>query len=126
MSIQSQDKKATFTLVGILVLWVSVAFIFLDYGLYDTVIGGLGMAIFLPLIYLLKRKSSYLSSLVQNYAKQEGRKDLNMIAVQAAYGRYRLALVTFKLELKNDPENKTLQEIVSLMEDFENGNKFFT
>jgi hypothetical protein len=114
------------TLAVILVLWISVAFFFLGYGLYDTVIGGLGMAIFLPLIYLLKRKSAYLSSLVQKYAKQEGRKDLNMIAVQTAYGRYRLAFITFKLELKNDPENKTLQEIVSLMEDLESGNKFFT
>ena len=49
-----------------------------------------------------------------------------MAAVQAAYGRYRLALIEFKIELKDNPNNELLKEIVSLMEELENGNKIFT
>ena len=49
-----------------------------------------------------------------------------MAAVQAAYGRYRLALVTFKVELANNPEEKILIKIVELMDELENKKRFFT
>lgn len=126
MSIQSQDKKAALTLVVLLAIWAGIGPTIVDLDILDTLLACIGMAAFFFAIYLIKRKPSYLSALVQKYAKQKDRKDLNMIAVQVAYGRYRLALVTFKVELNKDPENRTLQEIVTLMEHLENGNRIFT
>ncbi len=125
MSIHSQDRYAIIALVAILATWFVANTTLGDLSLYDSLFGGIGLAVFLPVIYLIKRRSSYLNSLIKKYSGQKNQVDLNMAAVQAAYGQYRLALVAFKIELKKNPNDETLQEIVELMEELENGNKFF-
>ena len=126
MSIQTQDKKTAVVLVSIIAIWIVAGSAFLDMGIIKTSVTGLILMAMGGLIYLSKRRASYLTTLIKKYCEDRKRKELEMASVQAAYGRYRLALVEFKLELKNNPNNELLIEIVSLMDELENGNIFFT
>ena len=46
---------------------------------------------------------------------------MNIVAVQTAYGKWRLASVSIRLEAKKHPENPLLNEIVELMEELDLG-----
>ena len=109
-----------------IILWLGISVTFLDMSITQALTGSAGLAISIPLIYLMKRRSSYLTSLIKQYCKEQTRKELEIAAVQAAYGRYRLALIEFKLELRDNPDNSLLKEIMSLMEELESGRKIFT
>jgi hypothetical protein len=126
MDLRTQDRKVALNLAIIVIVLVNLE-LYLDvFSLKDTVLlmlmsVGLGI-----IVYLIRRKGMYLSSLVQEYTKESNRRDLDMAAVQAAYGRYRLALVTFKVELAKNPDNKILIKIVELMDELESKRRFFT
>ena len=113
----------TFTVV---ILWFGISLTFLDMSITQASTGSVGLAISILLIYLMKRRSSYLTTLIKQYCKDQKRKELEMAAVQATYGQYRLALIEFKLELRKNPDNALLKEIVSLIEELENGRRLFT
>lgn len=126
MSIRSQDKKSAILTSTVVILWFGISLTLLDMSVTQASTGSAGLAISVPLIYLMKRRSSYLTTLIKQYCKEQKRKELEAAAVRAAYGQYRLALIEFKLELKNNPDNTLLKEIVSLIEELENGRKIFT
>jgi hypothetical protein len=92
MSIQTQDKKTAVVLVSGIAIWIVVGSTFLNMDIIETSALGLILMAMGGLMYLSNRRASYLTALIKKYSKDRKRKELEMASVQAAYGRYRLAL----------------------------------
>ena len=90
---------------------------FLDVELYKLAIIAPVFMIVATLVYWDRRKHMFLVRSMKGYIKNRSApKDLEMAVVKAAYGNYRLGLVSFQVELDRNPNDAELKGIVLLFE----------
>ncbi len=117
MEISTDEKRLGIIVSIAFVIWLIIAFTF---NVLTEKVLVITIALYLSgiAIHFFNRKNALLGKLIKAYGENEDlASDVEMALVQAYYGRYRLALVTLKLELKKNPNDKQLLEIVNLIEE---------
>ena len=119
MEIHKRDREIAIAFAVIAGIWIVTALFILDLPIRQVVVITILLLVIGAYGYSTKRKRAILVSVMNDYEKK--RKipvELKAAMVQAAYGQYRLALVSFKNELEKNPNDKDLEQIVSLIEQY--------
>lgn len=116
MTIHEQDKEYLTRYIIIITIGTAVL-AFLDVEFYMLlIIAGVSLLVALY-IYWDRRRHMFLVRSMKHYVKNRDVPiDLEMAIVKAAYGNYRLGLVSFQVELEKNPTDMELKDIVSQFE----------